>query len=39
VTVSPATLASLVVGVLAFPDDAEIMEVSLRAAVRPTETP
>jgi NADP-dependent 3-hydroxy acid dehydrogenase YdfG len=32
VTVSPQTLASLVVTVLAFPDDAELLDVSLRAA-------
>jgi NADP-dependent 3-hydroxy acid dehydrogenase YdfG len=32
VTVSPKTLAGLVVTVLAFPDDAELLEVSLRAA-------
>jgi NADP-dependent 3-hydroxy acid dehydrogenase YdfG len=32
VTVSPETLASLVVTVLAFPDDAELLDVSLRAA-------
>lgn len=38
VTVSPATLASLVVMVLAFPDDAEITDVSLRAAARAAET-
>jgi NADP-dependent 3-hydroxy acid dehydrogenase YdfG len=38
VTVSPQTLASLVVTVLAFPDDAEIMDVSLRAALRAAET-
>jgi hypothetical protein len=34
VTVSPETLASLVATVLAFPDDAELMDVSLRAAAR-----
>jgi hypothetical protein len=34
VTVSPETLASLVVTILSFPDDAEIMDVSLRAAAR-----
>jgi NADP-dependent 3-hydroxy acid dehydrogenase YdfG len=38
VTVSPQTLASLVVSVLAFPDDAEIMDVSLRAAAHPEES-
>jgi NAD(P)-dependent dehydrogenase (short-subunit alcohol dehydrogenase family) len=32
VTVSPETLASLVVTVLGFPDDAELLDVSLRAA-------
>jgi NADP-dependent 3-hydroxy acid dehydrogenase YdfG len=32
VTVSPQTLAGLVVTVLAFPDDAELLDVSLRAA-------
>jgi NADP-dependent 3-hydroxy acid dehydrogenase YdfG len=37
VTVSPQTLASLVVAVLTFPDDAEIMDVSLRAAPRSAE--
>lgn len=34
VTVSPETLASLVATVLAFPDDAELLDVSLRAAPR-----
>ena len=33
VTVSPETLAALVVAVLRFPNDAEIMDVSLRAAL------
>src|SRR5437868_4246424 len=33
VTVKPETLAGLVVAVLRFPDDAEIMDVSLRAAL------
>jgi NAD(P)-dependent dehydrogenase (short-subunit alcohol dehydrogenase family) len=33
VTISPQTLASLVAAILAFPDDAEIMDVSLRAAL------
>jgi NADP-dependent 3-hydroxy acid dehydrogenase YdfG len=33
VTISPQTLASLVATILAFPDDAEIMDVSLRAAL------
>jgi NADP-dependent 3-hydroxy acid dehydrogenase YdfG len=37
VTVSPQTLASLIVTVLAFPDDAEIMDVALRAAPRAAE--
>ena len=32
VTVSPQTLASLVLAVLTFPDDAELLDVSLRAA-------
>ena len=36
-TVSPQTLASLIVTVLAFPDDAEIMDVALRAAPRAAE--
>jgi hypothetical protein len=31
VTVSPQTLATLVTAVLAFPDDAELLDVSLRA--------
>ena len=35
VTVSPETLASLVVTVLEFPADAQITEVSLRAAPPP----
>ena len=34
VTVSPETLAALVLTVLTFPDDAEILDVSLRAAVQ-----
>jgi NAD(P)-dependent dehydrogenase (short-subunit alcohol dehydrogenase family) len=34
VTVRPETLAELVLTVLRFPDDAEIMDVSLRAALR-----
>lgn len=34
VAVSPQTLASLVATILTFPDDAEIMDVSLRAALR-----
>jgi NAD(P)-dependent dehydrogenase (short-subunit alcohol dehydrogenase family) len=33
VTVKPETLAALVLAVLRFPDDAEIMDVSLRAAL------
>jgi NAD(P)-dependent dehydrogenase (short-subunit alcohol dehydrogenase family) len=38
VTVSPHTLGSLIVTILAFPEDAEIMDVSLRPAIRPAET-
>lgn len=34
VTITPETFASLVVTVLDFPDDAEILEVSLRARMR-----
>jgi hypothetical protein len=34
VTVKPETLAALVLTVLRFPDDAELMDVSLRAALR-----